>query len=451
VVAALVFGVLYVFRLQPLFGNDEIVHFPRAYYVQEGHAWTEYLGGFDYGGRVPVQLKEFNDGFREQVQNDHPDQQKIADLKARYLQEKITTNARAPLAFSSAGVYSAVAYVPSAVGIAVADSLHLPLVWYVYLARICSLLTYVVLVYFAIKYLPYGKPFLLVIALLPTAVTQAATIGMDGVVNSSSWLVIALSLAIFERRLKITPKLLAILAALCVVIVVTKQAYAPLVLLPLVIPARLYPFRYKKVWLWRAALGGGLLGLSAWYIGKTSAIAEVIHHIQRPGLHVNEAEQLHFVFQHFLQFLGMIFVQPFTIWAASIYAGMVGVMSNRLVYIPIPVIVFLYVLLLVTCFHKERPRLAKRDRLFVLGSSLAAFLGTFILINIGLYLSFTRVGFDHVEGLQGRYFLPLLPLLGVLLHVSMPNLFLKLSDRMARFIVYPGILTGLLFAIMAIH
>lgn len=450
VVAALIFGTLYVFRLQPLYGSDEIVHFPRAYHVQEGNLWTDHLDGFNYGGQVPVQLKEFNDRFREQVQNDHANPEKTEELKKRFAKEKITNDERAALSFTSAGVYSAAAYIPSAVGIFVADTLHTPLLWYVYLARIFTLLTYIVLVYFAIKYLPFGKPFLLVIALLPAAISQAGTIGMDAVVNGSSWLVIALALAVFEKRLKINKKLLLALAVLSFLVVINKQSYAPLILLPLIIPARLYPFSYKKVWLWRLLFGGTLLSISAWYIGRTSEIAEVIHHIQRPGLHVDEAEQLHFVFQHFLQFIGMIFVQPFTIWAASIYAGMVGVMSNKLVYIPISVMVLLYVTLLITCFHKERPKIASRDRLFILGSSIAALIGTFVLINLGLYLSFTRVGFDRVEGLQGRYFLPLLPLLGIILHLGMPHVFLKLSERLAKVIVYPSILLGLVFAIIAI-
>lgn len=450
VIAAAVFGTIYIFRLAPLHGNDEIVHVPRAYHVQEGNLWTDHLNGYDYGGYVPKQLKEFNDSFREQVQHDNPDPERTDELIERYSSEKIEGDERVPLSFTSAGVYSATAYIPSAAGIFVADTLHLPLIWYVYLGRIFTLITYIVMVYFAIKYLPFGKPFLLVIALLPTAISQAGTIGMDAMVNGSCWLVIALTLAIFERRLKINKKLLAVIAVLAFQVVTNKQSYAPLALLPLIIPARLYPYEYKKVWIWRLVFGGGLLALSAWYIGRTSQIAEVIHHIQRPGLYVDEAAQLHHVFQNALEFIGMIFVQPFTIWAASIFAGMIGVMSNKLVYVPIAVIVLLVLVLVITCFHKERPVIAKQDRLFILGSSVAAFLGSFILINLALYLSFTRVGYDRVEGLQGRYFLPLLPLLGIILHLGMPRVFLKISERLANRIVYPSILLGLISAVIAI-
>jgi hypothetical protein len=41
------FGLLFVFLIPPLHGNDEIVHFPRAYHVAEGNLRVEYLGGYD--------------------------------------------------------------------------------------------------------------------------------------------------------------------------------------------------------------------------------------------------------------------------------------------------------------------------------------------------------------------------------------------------------------------
>jgi len=241
----------------------------------------------------------------------------------------------------------------------------------------------------------------------------------------------------------VTPKLLALMAFLAVYLATTKQGYAPIAMLPLLLPARLFPFQLKKVWLWRLVFGGGLVVVSLWYLGATAHIAEVIHQIQRPGLHVDESEQLHHIFQNPLKFLSMIFIQPFTIWSGNIYAGIVGVVTNKLVKLPIPVMLLSYMALLVTVFHRERSHVNGRDRLYVLACSTGAFLATFTLINLALYLSFTRVGYDHVEGLQGRYFLALLPLLGIILHTAMPKLFLKISDGFMNLLAYPAIVIGL--------
>ena len=147
----------------------------------------------------------------------------------------------------------------------------------------------------------------------------------------------------------------------------------------------------------------------------------------------------------------MIFIQPFTIWSAAIYAGIVGVLTNKLVYLPLSLIVLLYLLLAITSLHKEPEHVRGRDRWYVLVYSTGVFLATFILINLALYLSFTRVGYDHVEGLQGRYFLALLPLLGIILHTAMPRLFLKISDTLTNIITYPILALGLIVTAIIIH
>ncbi len=450
-VLASVFGVILTFRMVPLFGNDEVVHFPRAYQVQEGRLWATKIGENDSGGYLPVQIKQFNDAYREQVQNDNTDGDKIYAAKQRYGHERLTDSRREPVVFTSATLSAGWDYLPPATGIFIARTLHLPLNWFVYVARLATLATYILLTFFAIKFIPIGKRFLLVVALLPTALTQGGTIGMDGLVNGLSWLIIALIFACLVKKLTATPKLLALLAFLSVYLATTKQGYLPIAALPLLLPARLLPFNLKRVWLWRVVFGMGLLIISLWYLQNTAHTAEVIHFAQRPGLQVDEGLQLHYIFQKPLLFLSMIFIQPFTIWSANIYLGIVGIVTNKLTKLPIPIILLLYISLLITLLHRERAHVSGRDRLYVLVSSVGIFLSTFTLINLALYLSFTRVGYDHVEGLQGRYFLPLLPLLGIILHTAMPKLFLKLSDAMTDIMVYPIILLGLLISATIIH
>lgn len=441
---ATVLGLVFVFQITPLFGNDEIVHFPRAYQVQEGKLSATHLGGYDYGHYAPIQIKQFNDAYREQVQKDYDFTERVQEVRAQYAKERLTDDRREPLVFTSATLSAGWDYFPPALGILVARVMNLPLNWYVYMARIFTLAVFILLTYFAIKHIPIGKRFLMVVALLPTSVVQGLTIGMDGLVNGLSWLITALTFAILVKKITITPKLLALIAFLAVYLATTKQGYLPIAALPLLLPARLFPFNLKKVWIWRVGFALGLLIISLWYLGSTAHIAEVIHHIQRPGLHVDEGAQLHQIFQNPLQFLGMIFIQPFTIWSANIYAGIVGIVTNKMVMIPIPLIALLYIILGVTLFHRERSHVSGRDRISVFIYSLAAFLATFILINLALYLSFTRVGYDHVEGLQGRYFLALLPLLGIILHTAMPKLVLKLSDSFLTVLIYPVIIMALI-------
>jgi uncharacterized membrane protein len=415
-VLALVFGGIFIFSIEPLHGNDEIVHFPRAYHIQEGNMNVEHLGGYDYGGQVPVQIKQFNDGFREQVQNDNPDPAQLRQLKQQYSRERLTDERREPLAFTSTGVYSAWSYLPSAAGVKLAQVLNLPLVWYVYMARIMCLLAWAALTYLAIRLLPFGKPLLLAVALLPTSLVQATTMGMDGIVTSLGWLIIALTIAALvqkDKGARLAPLTLLLLAFLGLYLATTKQGYVLLAAFPLIIPARLYPFKQKTANFIRISFGAVLVLISIWYFRQTAPIADVMHFVQRPGLFVDSAAQWRHVLENPLSVLTMIVAQPFTLGYGGIYAGMVGVLTNRMIHLPVLTMVLLYLGLLTAAISTEKAKKLKLDWKRLLLGSAAVLAGTYVLISLALYVSFTRVGHPYVEGIQGRYFLPLLPLLAI--------------------------------------
>lgn len=409
---------------------------------------VEHLGGYDYGGHLPKQIKQFNDGFREQVQNDNPSRAKLQQLKQRYSNERLTDENREQLAFTSAGVYSAWAYLPAAMGIKLAASLNLPLIWYVYLARLMCLLVWLMLTYLALRLMPFGKSLLFVVALLPTSVVQATTMGMDGIVNGLSWLIIALTLAVIVKKVRLTLPLLAVIAVLSTYLATTKQGYVLLAAFPLVIQSVLYPVKEKIATHLRIGFGFFLVLLSIWYFRQTAPIADVMHFVQRPGLDVDSANQWGYVFSHPLRVFTMIFIHPFTFAFGGIYAGVVGILTNRMVHLPLLNMLLLYIGLVTAAIAKGRDKKLRVDWKRLRISAALVLFGTFALISLALYVSFTQVGFSRVEGIQGRYFLPLLPLLTVLVP-AMP------LNRAARFQQYaiPALclisLTGLLSAAAA--
>lgn len=446
---ALIIGGTIVFRLQPLFGNDEIVHFPRAFQIQQGQFWEEQLSERDYGGQVPKQIKEFNDGFREQVQSNRTDPDKLADLQQRYMREKVEGSKTEPLTFTSAGVYSPWAYFPAAAGVWFARILHLPIVWYVYLGRLMCLLVWTVLVYLALKIMPNGKLFLFAAALLPTSLVQAGTIGMDGIVNGLSWLIIAYSFAILAQKVIMTKKELITVGILCLLLATTKQGYLLIAALPLIIPPKLYPLSRKASQIVRASFAG-LLGIATiWYLSVTSTIAGIIHLTQRPTVYVDGGAQLHHVFTHPFSVLVAVFAGPFSAAYGGIYAGLVGVLTNKLIFLPIVLIGLLYLGLILAFIESVGDKaLAAYKRLIVISNALAVVV-TFFLINLALYVTFTKVGNARVEGVQGRYLLPLLPLLLGFRAVAKKPLLPKLSMYIP--VLTTGItLTGLLITLLVI-
>lgn len=409
--AVLVCGLAVIFLIPPLHGNDEIVHFPRAYQVQTGNMWTDRFSDHDYGGYVPRQLKEFNDGFREQVQSKAPDKERMAALTRQYSQERLRGHDDTKLSFTSAGPYSPWSYFPAAFGVLVARLADVPLVWYVYLARLSSFLVWLCLAYAALRIIPTGKLFLATLALLPTAYVQASTMGMDGVVNGVSWLIIALTIAILARTRLLTKNMFILLSVLALFLATTKQGYLLIAAFPLIIPHKMYAFWGKDAVKARAGLGLALLLVTVWYLSVTAPIAAVLHFVQRPGLYVDSLDQLKYIFTHPFEVLFTILVRPLTVAFAGVYAGVVGVLTNRLLYLPIAVIVALYVALVVALLNFKRSKLLAKESYRLEWSSAGVLAGTFILTNLALYVSFTQVGHPVVEGFQGRYLLPLAPLL----------------------------------------
>jgi uncharacterized membrane protein len=452
-VFAVVFGLVIVFTIKPIFGNDELVHFPRAFQISEGQFWEKHLSGYDYGGQVPVQIKEFNDAFREQIQSPNVDKKRIAELVERYHHEKLDrSKGTTEMAFTSAGPYSPWSYLPSASGVFIAKVLNLPIIWYVYLARIACLLVWALLVYFAIRLLSAGKWFLIAAALLPTSIVQATTMGIDGIVTGVSWLIIALTIAVFTKKVVLNAPVFIALLFLSLFLATTKQGYLPIALLPLIIPTKLYNFNNRKSIVLRCLYTISLVLLTVWYLLVTGPVAGIMHYVQRPGLHVDSRDQLRFVFSHPLQTLWMILIQPFTFLYGGVYAGFVGVLTNRMVALPGQVMTLLYGALAIGLFASERTEQVYEYRKRLRIAAGVAWVGTFILINLALYITFTRVGEGKVEGVQGRYFLPIVPLLLVFpLTMVRPD---KLQLKWARPAAVLGILLslcGLVSAYAVIH
>jgi uncharacterized membrane protein len=308
------------------------------------------------------------------------------------------------------------------------------------------------LVYFAIRLLPAGKWFLVAVALLPTSLVQATTMGIDGIVTGVSWVLIALTIAIFTKKVILNAPVFIAILFLSLFLATTKQGYLLIALLPLIIPTKLYAFNNRKSIVLRSLYAVSLVLLTAWYLLVTGPIAGIMHYVQRPGLYVDSHDQLQFIFAHPLQTLWMILLQPFTFLYGGVYAGFVGVLTNKMIALPGQIMTLLYGGLAMGLFASERAKQVHEYRKRLRIAAIIAWVGTFVLINLALYITFTRVGEGKVEGVQGRYFLPIVPLLLVLpLTMARPD---KLQLKWAHVAAYGVIvlsIIGQISAYIAIH
>jgi len=409
---ALIFGALFIFRLPPLSGTDEFTHFPRLYQISEGTLNEQSIGNHQFGGKLPININSMINSYRN-LSRYSPGQSYLdaaKQLNQQYSKisnpgkRKVTAN------FTSTVIYPPWAYIPSLLGLILAKAAKVPLIWYVYLARISTYLIWLILTYLAIKYLPAGKYFMLAIALLPTAVSQASTIGADGLQMATAWLLISLTLAIVAKRLKPTWLVIVAMTVLAVYVAIIKDGYFLIGLVPLVIPST--RFAKRKIGLfWKLSVLTLVLASSLLFTLRT---VDVVHGtVLTPtiGAYFNSSRQISYIFNNLPLYILRLIEQPFTKTFDTTYLGIVGILTNRLIYLSILVIGLLYFGLYLGISSTPSISELKEYRLRLIIFFSTIIIATYGLLASAFYIGNTSVGAQFVNGFYGRYFLPLLPLL----------------------------------------
>jgi len=299
----------------------------------------------------------------------------------------------------------------------------------------------------AIALLPRGKWFLVVLGLLPTSLTQATIVGADGLVNGLSWLIIAYTLAVFAQKFKLDWKRLILISIASLWLCLIKDGYWLIALFPLIIPAEFF-IRKLHAWIWRLTNIFVLGTASLLFAIRTSHVAATTVLTPRLGVYINSKAQLHFVLHHSLFFIGHVLSQPFTKNYDTVYEGLVGIVSSRLIYLSLPMMGLLYLVLLLSLFEIQvMPKLVKYNKR-LWASAFIILLGTYLLLSLAFYLGNTQVGAAEVFGVYGRYFLPLLPLL--IVFPAMSTIVLKVKRSTVAFVAITVVVISLLSTLISI-
>ena len=414
-ILSLVFGSLFIFRLAPLSGTDEFTHFPHVYQISEGTYWEQRLPQNQFGGSLPSNINNMVNAYRNLTRISAGPQYQQTETQLNSLYNTLTQPGKTKVTaiFTSTVIYPPWAYTASLLGVMLAKMLKLPLIWYVYLGRITALLVWIGLTYLAISIIPTGKWFLVALALLPTSLTQAATISSDGMLSGLSWLLIAMVLAILARTIKPSWLKLISISLLSIYIALIKDGYFLIGLLPIVIPSKLFINQVlAKVW--------KLLTLAAVIIVSILFTLRTVHAVKGVvltptiGMYMNSHQQIDYILHHLISFGLRVLIQPLTKTFDTTYLGIVGIMTNRLIYLSILLIFSLYVGLYLGLKHTKPIAYLVEERNKVLLVFLGIFILTYGLLATAFYIGNSAVGSTFVNGFYGRYFLPMMPLLMVI-------------------------------------
>ncbi len=270
-----------------------------------------------------------------------------------------------------------------------------------YACRLVGLLCYILLAWLAVRWIPFGRWLLAVLAAAPMAVFQSATISTDAISNGIALLFIGACLAIATLE-EITWKDWGKLAALFFVLFWGKVNLVPLALLPfLLIPPARFKSRSQYILLIAAALITFVIEVVGWNVLAYSRYPSALEGADPAG-------QLRFILGHPLDF-AWVFLGDLLVHLAGYLRGWLALYGYD--YWPVPGAVYwLYSLAILLALwireaDEELPARSTRIGLAVV------FILSYVATVASLYLSYTPVGSEVILGVQGRYFFPVLPLL----------------------------------------
>lgn len=416
-VVGLIFGLLLLTVTPPFQAPDEPSHFCRAYQVSRGGGRPlKNPATGEAGGYLPVSCYQVWTCFA-----DIPFNTDAKALRWRFeMAAPLALNPQAEqfLDFSSAAIYSPIPYLPAATGMALARWLDLPALGLLYLARLCNLLASILLIYIAIRLTPVLKWCFVIVALLPMFVFQAASLSADSLTLSLTLLFTAgLFAALFGEDASRNWRAVILLTVIGAMLALSKPFYLPLILLVWLI--RPGAGESRRQWIWKPVL---VCGATCAVLVLWSALIAPYYHPGRSDVPIAPGAQAWYVLTHPVQFiitLGVTFRQDLPVIMLSL-VGWLGWMDT-----PLPAVVHILAWIFLAGVWLNDPwdqhGFTAARRMIVAAGVVAC------LIAIGylLYLSFNAVGAPRIEGLQGRYFIPLLPVL--LLVIKPRNLIVRIA------------------------
>lgn len=420
---AIAFGLLFTFLTPPFQSPDEHLHFYRAFQIAEGHLVAERQIGDCYGyskyfardtclgGRLPRSVLIT---VRQVSQTDlrfNPSQTQQLDDLAAVANLPLNPDDRLFLNFKTTALHAPIPYLPQAAGIALGNVFNLSPLLLMYAGRLGNLAAWSSLVFVAVRACPLNPELLATLALMPMSLFLAASLSVDGLTNGMAFALVGLAVAAATEAPK-TPKRSpnpGWLSLLAVLLSLAKLAYFPLALLLLAIPPARWGSR-RRYWLGVAGtcLASGL-AVAGW-----SAVVARIYVSLHPEL--EPTTQIQLVLANPLGFVATLgrTLTTHGLGLAHQYIGVLGWLDT-----PLPLawagLSWLVVLGLVLRSRRGEGGLRWGQRWLL---AIAAFASAIVLCSLA-YL-WNVVGSPTVDGLQGRYFIPIVPVLALALSGRSP-------------------------------
>lgn len=295
---------------------------------------------------------------------------------------------------------SPILYIFSSVGFIIGKIFNLNIIFTLYLARMFNLIFSLILGYYSIRLIPFGKKVLMTYLFTPMYFQQGSSISYDSMINAITIFFIAYIFYLIFRTKDINIKESILIYVLIAIMAISKYVYIPLVGLTFLLILNKNISKKNKITIITiGVLLAIILAVSGYvFSGRYTEERAYVNE-----MNVNSSEQIKNIIKNPTTFIRVLFnsikedaeAYVFTFIGSSL--GWLNININNLI-----ICMFLLLLIVTPFLEKNKEEFNFAFRIW----NILIFASISILIILGLYLGWSPVGWYKAIGIQGRYFIP---------------------------------------------
>lgn len=439
-VASISLGIIYMFAT-PLFkGHDEQYHWYKSYAISLGQFRATPNEDGVLGDYLPRMVNEVfeTQGFFTQINY------KTSIAAWKYSINDTEENNNQFTYNAPTAVYSPVQMLPQAVGILISRAIGLDTYSQGMFGRFGNLCFYIIMGYLAIKCIPTKKYFLTAFLLSPKIMYLSSTMSGDIFTNSIIIFFISYVLKLRYDKKIIAKRSLILLLTLAFCVAICKTIYLPICFLVLILPRECFKNKQTKIIFIGITIILSLVTSLGWIRLSNSISFE-------SDLDTLPSQQIKYIKEHPISFVGVLIrgvCDNFIFWTEDIVGGYMewGSAFTQ----PEIISVIMYILFALAILNEELDE--KNSKLKVWEQVLMAIMILVVIAGAltAMYINWTplhdRVGGLDIIGVQGRYFVPIV----ILVALIIPTKYLKTQNKLKMKWVYTFILLCELYSIVNI-
>ncbi len=396
VILAFVFGCVFLFITPFNEVPDEQAHLMRA---------CEVADGILYGKNTPILTTKCDELIKRDILLTRPKD-----------------------AFYGASGYSPILYTFPALGLKLGE------VWggktMFYFARLFNLFAFILLTAWAIRITPVFKYQFLIVALLPMTLYEGMSISADSINNAVAFLFFAyLFKLIFSNKNNLSPKELVSLVALSSLGAMLKGLVYPIFLF-IFLPIQ----RNKNIFIMLCLI------IAVGIMCCWSAINPVFTYPDPlMSASFNKYVLLHNPLNFLCKFINTLIYRGY--WYIPSCIGVLGLLKVLLY----PAY-FIEPILFISSFFVFPTNVSKNNRIV----ALLIFVAFTVFMHIMFYINWTLPSSSRIEGVQGRYFIPMLPLLFLVFAQNKIKISSQNQNKYILILIFAIFIT-LVYSVFALH